>query len=103
MELIEVDPLHTEPPQAALALPSDRVRGEVGADPVGRVPRMAALREHEHVLSDPPGTERAGHDLLRMSQAVRGCGLYPRHAELHGAPDRGDRLIRSEEHTSELQ
>src|SRR4051812_3338304 len=54
VELEQVQPLDTEPPQARLALAPDRVRRELRPDPVRRLPRVRALREDEDLFAETP-------------------------------------------------
>ena len=93
--LVEVDPLEAEPAQAALALLADRLGAEVVPDLALRpaFPPAAALREHEHVVTDRVGAERPPDDLLGVTEAVDRRGVDPVDPELDRAPDRGDRLV----------
>ena len=93
--LVEVDPLEAETAQAALALLADRLGAEIVPDLALRpaFPPAAALREHEHVVTDRGWAERPPDDLLGVTEAVDRRGVDPVDPELDCAPDRGDRLV----------
>src|SRR5207249_7040013 len=95
VELVEVDPLHAEAPQAVLAFLADRRRSQVVADADGApppLPAAAALREDVDVLAGPEARERLADDLLGVAEPVDRRGVDPVHAALERVADCGDRL-----------
>ena len=89
VQLIEIDPLDTEPSQGVLALPADVGRGPPGVRAIG-VADDAALCEHERPLFRTERFQRPRDDLLGMSVAVNGGRVDPVNPPFHRMPDRGD-------------
>src|ERR1700685_2680996 len=75
MDLVQVDGVDPESPQAGLTLAPDRVGFETVTDLSAFVPNHAAFGENVWPLADP--FKRSRDDLLRMAQPVDGCGVDP--------------------------
>ena len=88
MELVEVDPLQAQPPQASLAGLAQVLGAAVALPPPGPGPRQAPLgRDHE---AAGVGVERLGDQLLAHLGPVGVGGVDEVDAELDGAAQ--DRL-----------
>ncbi len=83
VDLVQVDDVRLEPPQAIFALPLDRVFLEYVAGITVLVPDQRTLRKHVGFLSD--AFQRLGHQLLGVAQPVDGGGVDPVDAQLQRA------------------
>src|SRR5205807_8618876 len=87
VDLVEVDGIKLQPPQAGLAFATDRFGREAVADLSSFVPDHAALGEDVRTVAH--AFEGAGDDLLRVAQSIDGGGIDPVDAVLQGFPDGG--------------
>src|SRR5258708_39558685 len=94
MELVEIDSLHTEPPERCLALSANR-GGRESVDCLLRsiplVPDQSALAEHVRLVGGAAALQRPSDDLLRMTEPVYRGGVDPVDAVLERAIDRCNR------------
>src|SRR5208283_2490445 len=68
MDLVQVNGVHLQPPQASLALAANGIGFETVADLAMFVPNKAALAKNVRPLNDT--FQGPCHDLLRMAQPV---------------------------------
>ena len=90
VDLVEVDRLHAQAPQARVDLAQDRRARDVVADLPVAAPHEAALGEHVRPFG--AAGERLRHHLLGAAEAVDGGRVNPVDAEVEGAVDGRDRV-----------
>src|SRR5207237_2012050 len=91
VDLVEVEHVYLEPPQAGLAFAPDRIRLEAVPDLALLVPDHAAFGEDVGATTHP--FEGAGDHLLGVAESVDGCGVNPVDAVVQRFPDRGHRVV----------
>ena len=92
VELIEVDVVHTQPPQAPLQGGADVLGASVGAPHTRAAAREPGLgRHHDTVV----GGQRLRDQLLTYVGTVGVGGVDEVHAELHHAPQQRNRATRA--------
>src|SRR5208282_3353503 len=89
MDLIEIDGADLQAAKAVLAFLADRTCGVILADFAGGVPTKDTLGKNIGPRAAPV-FQSAGHNLLRMAQAVNGSGVDPVDAEFESAANGGD-------------
>src|SRR4029077_16611947 len=90
MNLVKVDHIDIEPPQALLALAANGVSVQRAMDISLFVPTQTALGENVRALARPIA-QRGRHDFLGMAHSVNGRSVDPVNAQLERAMNRGDR------------
>jgi hypothetical protein len=91
VHLVEVDYIDADPLEARLGLAENRLALEVVDHPAPGTLQQRALGEHVRRLAHP--FQRAADDLLRVAEAVCGCGVDPVDPKFECVMDRGDRLL----------
>jgi hypothetical protein len=91
VDLVEVDRVHTEPPEARFSLTKDRIALQVVQDAAARSSYQRRLGEHVRTLVK--AGKGAPHHLLGMPETVGGRGVDPVHPEFERPVDRLDRLL----------
>jgi hypothetical protein len=86
VNLIKVDGVDAQPPQARLTLTANRVGLQSTADLARFIPHARALREY--VRPDGSPSQRARHHFFRMAQAVDRGGIDPIDAVVERRVDR---------------
>src|SRR5207253_233346 len=91
VDLVQVEGIDLEPPQAGLALAADRIRLEAVADLALLVPDHAALGEDVRPVAH--SFEGSRYNLLRVSESIDGRGIDPVDAVVQRFPDRGHGVV----------
>src|SRR5712671_1105053 len=94
MELVEIDPFHTEPPERCLTLSANRGGGE-SVDCLLRsillIPDQSAFAEHVRLVGSAATLQRSSDDFLRMTEPIYRGGVDPVDPVLQRAVDRCNR------------
>jgi hypothetical protein len=92
VDLVEIDDIDPQSPQAVLDFSSDGVRLEAVDDVFLFVPEQTALGEYQGPLGAADLFESLGDDLFRVAHAVDRRRVEPVDAAINGAPNGGDRV-----------
>src|ERR1035437_5800979 len=96
VELVQIDPLHSEPAQRTLDLDPDEGRLGVAHRRlvgIGRVEFEAAFREDERPIRCRDADDGTADHFFRMTEAVDRGRVYPADATRHGMLDGPDRVV----------
>src|SRR5437588_136266 len=91
MNLIEIDDVDLETPEARFALTPDRIPLQTLADLAFVIPDARALREDIGPVR--ASFDRARHDFLRMSKPINGSSVNPIDAAIESRVNRVDGLV----------
>ena len=96
VDLVEVEVVGTQPPQARFGLAQHAGAGQAGIGaPAAGAPQEAALAGQPHLPAQAVGAQRAPHQRLGVPHAVHRSGVDPVDAQLHRPHDggRGERVV----------
>src|SRR6185437_13772691 len=81
MNLIEIDHIRLQPPQAGLKLAPQRIRLQAAADLTLLIPEARTFRKDIRAVCAP--LQRPGNDLFRMPQSIDGSRINPVDAQVN--------------------